>query len=348
MSYLVLHMDKFKKEAIRGIQIHNQRERKSHSNPDINYEKSRQNYDLHNNGQIKFCQAINNRLDGLNLKRAPRHDAVLMCGLIVSSDSLFFQNLDKGKQELFFKSAKEWLEKFVGPENVIAANVHLDEKTPHLHFCHVPVTNDGRLCAKDIYTKNRLKKMQSELPKYLQSLGFQIERGVIQEPGAAKIHLKTSEFKQNQEALVKASQAAVEAQLKKTEAAALKKIQDLNQKHLLELQRQSEVHQKELDKLNLRLSVVSNLPASKDKTVAYVLNELEKVSSELGRLREVEKKWNQQQHEAKFLEKIKEEKEARLAAQTQAQSVPAIEKPRSDPPHRPFQPQKKPDQGWSR
>jgi hypothetical protein len=35
MSLLVLHMDKFKKDAVRGIQSHNRRERESHSNPDI-------------------------------------------------------------------------------------------------------------------------------------------------------------------------------------------------------------------------------------------------------------------------------------------------------------------------
>lgn len=47
MSYLVLHMDKFKKEAIRGIQSHNRRERESHSNPDIDYDRSLANYELH-------------------------------------------------------------------------------------------------------------------------------------------------------------------------------------------------------------------------------------------------------------------------------------------------------------
>ena len=47
MSYLVLHMDKFKKEAIRGIQSHNRRERESHSNPDIDYDRSATNYELH-------------------------------------------------------------------------------------------------------------------------------------------------------------------------------------------------------------------------------------------------------------------------------------------------------------
>lgn len=46
MSTLVLHMDKFKKDAIRGIQSHNRRERESHSNPDIDYSRSAGNYDL--------------------------------------------------------------------------------------------------------------------------------------------------------------------------------------------------------------------------------------------------------------------------------------------------------------
>lgn len=33
MSYLVLHMDKFKKEAVRGIQSHNEREREEPFQP---------------------------------------------------------------------------------------------------------------------------------------------------------------------------------------------------------------------------------------------------------------------------------------------------------------------------
>ena len=49
MSLLVLHMDKFKKDAIRGIQSHNRRERESHSNPDIDYSRSVGNYDLCDN-----------------------------------------------------------------------------------------------------------------------------------------------------------------------------------------------------------------------------------------------------------------------------------------------------------
>ena len=93
MSYIVLHMDKFKKEAVRGIQSHNNRERESRSNPDIDYERSSHNYDLHEPAAENYAEAIQNRIDDLLLVKAVRKDAVHMCGLIVSSDSAFFEKL---------------------------------------------------------------------------------------------------------------------------------------------------------------------------------------------------------------------------------------------------------------
>ena len=201
MSYLVLHMDKFKKEAVRGIQSHNERERESHSNPDIDYERSTTNYELHDHANGNYAEAVQNRIDDLLLVKAVRKDAVHMCGLIVSSDSAFFEKLPPEETKRFFEESTAFLADFVGPENVISAKVHMDEKTPHMHFLHVPVTEDGRLNANKIYTRESLKMLQTELPAYLQSRGFELQRGVEQEPGAAKKHLNTREFKQQQEAL---------------------------------------------------------------------------------------------------------------------------------------------------
>ena len=96
MSYLVLHMDKFKKEAVRGIQSHNRRERESHSNPDIDYQRSCGNYELHDKAATNYAQAIQRRIDDLQLIKAVRKDAVHMCGLIVTSDSAFFKSLSHG------------------------------------------------------------------------------------------------------------------------------------------------------------------------------------------------------------------------------------------------------------
>ena len=201
MSVLVLHMNKFKKDAVRGIQSHNRRERESHSNPDIDYARSAQNYDLHEATSENYAQAIQSRIDDLLMVKAVRKDAVHMCGLVVSSDREFFDKLNADETKRFFEEAAAYLTEFVGKENVISARVHMDEKTPHMHFLHVPITKDDRLCAKDIYTKTALKKLQDELPKHLQKCGFPIERGVEQQKGSAKKHLDTREFKQQQEML---------------------------------------------------------------------------------------------------------------------------------------------------
>ena len=233
MSFLVLHMDKFKKEAVRGIQSHNNRERESHSNPDIDYSKSQGNYDLHGQ-KAEYAQAIQNRIDNLLLVKAVRKDAVQMCGIIVSSDSAFFEKLTPENTRRFFEESKAFLTEFVGPENVISAMVHMDEKTPHMHFLHVPVTPDGKLSAKTLYTRESLKKLQTELPRHLQNRGFDVQRGVEQEPGAAKKHLDTREFKQQQEAVRSLEKEAASVsnsleQRKQEEAAAKERVQAIQQ-----------------------------------------------------------------------------------------------------------------------
>lgn len=106
MSYLVLHMDKFKKEAIRGIQSHNRRERESHSNPDIDYDRSAANYELHEVASSNYAEAIQNRIDDLLLVKAVRKDAVRMCGLIVTSDKAFLMLSRRRKQGVSLRRAK--------------------------------------------------------------------------------------------------------------------------------------------------------------------------------------------------------------------------------------------------
>ena len=83
MSYLVLHMDKFKRESLRGIQSHNRRERRSRSNPDIRREKSGENCELHQPELRDYARAVQARIASLNLLKAVRKDAVVLCGLIV-------------------------------------------------------------------------------------------------------------------------------------------------------------------------------------------------------------------------------------------------------------------------
>jgi hypothetical protein len=160
---------------------------------------------------------VQNRIDDLLLTKAVRKDAVHMCGVIVSSDAEFFKDLSPEETRRFFEVSKEALTLFVGKENVISAMVHMDEKTPHMHFLHVPVTKEGRLNANAIYTRESLKFLQDEMPIYLRGRCFVIQRGIEQEPGSKKKHLDTREFKQQQNALdsLKNDVRAVNAKLKK-------------------------------------------------------------------------------------------------------------------------------------
>ena len=60
----------------------------------------------------------------------------------------------------------------------IQAVVHMDEKTPHMHLCFVPLTEDGRLSAKDIVgNKKKLTWWQDEFWKHMVKKYHDLERG---------------------------------------------------------------------------------------------------------------------------------------------------------------------------
>src|SRR5699024_12714192 len=54
MSYAVCRMHNVKSAALKGMQFHNQRERKSRTNDDIDHERTRENYDLKNDKNIDY------------------------------------------------------------------------------------------------------------------------------------------------------------------------------------------------------------------------------------------------------------------------------------------------------
>jgi len=72
----------------------------------------------------------------------------------------------------------------------VAAVVHLDEQTPHMHLCSVPII-EGKLLAKSLFDRQGLRILQEEVPKYLKSQGFEIERGKPSE----KKHVDTVDYK---------------------------------------------------------------------------------------------------------------------------------------------------------
>lgn len=187
-------MQKIKTGGIKGIENHNERLKESKTNPDIVPEKSYLNKDLHELDKDKtYYNRVKDRIKELNLPKAVRKDAVTMCGFVCTSDKEYFDKLPQAEQDRFFKESHEFLKNRYGEKNVVASTVHYDEKTPHLHCYIVPVTEDGRLSAKDIFTRAELQKLQTDYPKHMNEKGFDLERGLSSD-GKRK-HLETQEFK---------------------------------------------------------------------------------------------------------------------------------------------------------
>lgn len=194
MSFAVIHMQKIKTGGVKGVNNHNERLKISRTNPDIDYDKSYLNKNLYEGDKDKtYYNRIRDRIKELNLPKAVRKDAVVMCGFICTSDKKFFDGLTQSDKDRFFKESYNFIKRRYGEKNIIAANVHYDEKTPHMHCFITPITKDGRLSAKKIFTRAELKELQNAYPKYMKEKGFNLERG-IDAQGKSK-HLDTQEFK---------------------------------------------------------------------------------------------------------------------------------------------------------
>ena len=74
--------------------------------------------------------------------------------------------------------------------------VHLDEKSPHMHLCFVPLTEDKRLCAKEILgNKKKLTEWQDKYWEHMVKKYPDLERGEsASETG--RDHIPTRVFKQ--------------------------------------------------------------------------------------------------------------------------------------------------------
>jgi len=70
-----------------------------------------------------------------------------------------------------------WLENKYGKDRVVAAVVHRDEATPHLSAYVVPLTEDGRLSAKEfIGSRSTMRDDQTSFAESVSRLG--LERGI--------------------------------------------------------------------------------------------------------------------------------------------------------------------------
>ena len=107
---------------------------------------------------VPLEQAIERRMGELNTKRKIRDNQVRAMGFIVSSNDA----LDEKDAREFLDRSVQWFGARYGYENLLAAQIHLDEGTPHAHIWIAPVIRgeDGhdRLSAKELFAPDKRRK----------------------------------------------------------------------------------------------------------------------------------------------------------------------------------------------
>lgn len=182
MAYAILRAKKLKTAgSVAAALQHNFRER---TTPNADPERTAAN---EHHAASSTAEAM-----GLLRERLPakhRKDAVLAVEYVMTASPTWFDQAGPDVQRVFFDRCLAWLRDKYGADNVIAATVQRDEKTPHLSAFVVPRTPDGRLSAKEfIGNRDKMRADQTSFAELVQDLG--LERGI---PGSRATHQRVAQ-----------------------------------------------------------------------------------------------------------------------------------------------------------
>ncbi len=175
-QYGILRFAKYKGPEIGQIEAHNERAKESYaSNPDIDTNRSKLNYNLLT-PPPKYRAEAERQIREAGCRT--RKDSVRLVETLITASPEFFQGKSQKEIRGYFERALEFMKVKQDPNTFVSAVVHMDEKTPHMHLCFVPITSDGRLSAKEIIgNKKRLTQWQDEFWSYMVKKYPDFERG---------------------------------------------------------------------------------------------------------------------------------------------------------------------------
>ena len=175
-QYAILRFAKYKGPEIGHIESHNERTKEKYaSNPDIDTTRSHHNFHLVT-PERKYRAEAEKQIAEAGCRT--RSDSVRVVEALVTASPEFFKGKKKSEVKAYFTEALDFIEKHQSKETIISAVVHMDEKTPHMHLCFVPLTEDKRLSAKEIVgNKKKLTWWQDEFWKHMVKKYPDLERG---------------------------------------------------------------------------------------------------------------------------------------------------------------------------
>jgi hypothetical protein len=177
-----------------ALEAHHERTKAKYaSNPDIDTTRSKHNFHIIK-PKDRWRQEVDSRITAAGCKT--RKDSVRFVDTLITASPDFFKGKKREEVTAYFKRVADFLARKIGKGNIFTAIVHMDEKTPHMHLCFTPITEDGRLTAKDIIgNRPQLVKWQDVFWSHMVKGFPDLERGESASIIGRK-HIPTRVYKQ--------------------------------------------------------------------------------------------------------------------------------------------------------
>ena len=184
--FCIMRTEKRKRTDLGGIQRENTRTATKYNN------KVTPGMDIFNvvlKESSNWLQDINKEIQAAGAKT--RSNSVLALDTIYTASPEFFQGKTNAENDKFFQDCLKFHESRFG--HIISAVIHYDETTPHLHIISVPLTQDGRLSARDVIgNKAKMSKTQDAFFEQV-GRGYGLERGIHIDGQEKRQHISAQE-----------------------------------------------------------------------------------------------------------------------------------------------------------
>lgn len=309
------NLQSFKKCAVGQIIAHNCRTEKSKtrrfSNENIDKEKTKNNYAISKKGEPLGRAKYEKILSRSDVYVPNRKDLNSMCSICITLPKDY-----DGDKTRFFCDCKTALDKMIGGSDFcVAAVVHEDEKTPHLHYMFVPVVpnkDKSRKGAKSYGFDYKVSSKELCTMTFLRMLHPTLERELRARQPDKTINLVTGELRDRKNLPIRELQARGRAErLEKAEKALSAKEKEVNQREQaaeIRLQKAEKTLSADTKSLQRQIMQAKEQDRLNGQETAFIKAFYRFLENECG-----VKDWQRQQHYCnRFREYAKEEKQHQI------------------------------------
>jgi hypothetical protein len=174
MSYAILRLSKLKNLGMATSATHHNYRLQDTPNADPGL--AALNVEFLNHEHRNYWHLANERINELHLHRL-RSDAVRAVELVLTASPEAFSREADGRAKdvrgsTWVQDNFNFVRQRFGEKNVVSFTLHQDEITPHLHAVVIPITNDGRLSSRDVFSPTSLRQLQTDYAKAMEPHGL--------------------------------------------------------------------------------------------------------------------------------------------------------------------------------